>query len=147
MRTTLLRSILLPALLANLLANSSAFAQQDLLSALESSPLPLRSRTCGLVLLSNGRAQVRAGDPAAAQVQLTRAFALLQDGRALVDKSKARVFSDQLLHADAAVTSLAMSRCQAWLTARLAASDFDKTEESQWSWAQQAVMTQKIERP
>lgn len=113
---------------------------------LQSASLPMRSRACGLILLSDGRAKTRAGDQAGAMAELIGSFALLQDGRALEDKAAARSVSQSLLAKDSTTRAAAIAYCQQWLTSRKVQPDFDKSEKSQWEWAQAAIMTMRTEK-
>ena len=84
----------------------------------ETTPIPgdfdiaMKSRTCGLVLLSEGRATVRAGNMQHGMVDLVSAFALLQDGRTLVDKTAARTASQKILSSSPAAQATEISTCK-----------------------------------
>jgi hypothetical protein len=88
-------------ILSTIVALSSAlfftFAQGEQISSLSEFNVPMKSRTCGLVILSDGRAKVRADDMEGAMADLMAAFSLLQDGRNLEDKASARTASQKIL--------------------------------------------------
>lgn len=140
-------ALLAPALQA---APLSVLMQPSPLASLAGYARPMHSRVCGLVLLSEGRADARAAKAAGAQDQaatsmtrLTKAFALLADGRE-ADRNAAREASRVLLgtlEQPAADKSTAVSHCEQWLQSRQAQPDFDKGESAQWSWASQAKLT------
>jgi hypothetical protein len=143
--TQFLRATLFLA--AALLFNISHAARPG---ALDTFSTPMRSRVCGLVLLSEGRSQVRAFKASQAQElaeasfsRLMRAFALLADGRA-ADRSAAREASAFLLgtlKSPAPGKAEAIVLCETWLASRMAQPDFDKSEEARWSWTNQAKLT------
>lgn len=125
-------------------------AQASTLAQVEAAGQPMRSRVCGLVLLSEGRADARSAKALKDQqltstsfAKLTGAFALLADGRP-ADKKAAREAAYALLgtlQKPGAEKQSALSRCDAWLKWRVQQADFDKSEEARWSWAQQAKLT------
>ncbi len=108
--------------------------------------LPMKSRTCGLVLLSEGRAQLRAHDQGGGMENLVSAFALLQDGRALQDKVSARTASQALLTGSVEAKNTAVLQCKNWLHLRKDKPDFQNTEEDRWNWLNQAMVTMKTEK-
>lgn len=120
------------------------------LSQVEAADASMRSRVCGLVLLSDGRADARLAksskdDRLTAQSfnKLTRAFALLADGRE-ANKGAARSASADLLgtlNNPGVEKQAALTRCNAWLTWRTGQVNFDKSETARFSWAQQAKLT------
>ena len=73
--------------------------------------IAMKSRTCGLVLLSEGRATVRAGNMERGMADLVSAFALLQDGRTLEDKTTARTASQKILSSSPATRATEISTC------------------------------------
>lgn len=138
------RLAILSTALVSIIFATSAHAEITV-ESLADAPLYLHSRTCGLVLLSDGRAKVLAKDPEAIG-ELIHAFAMLQDGRPLVDKESARKISRGLMRAPAEVKSAAVEQCNEWLRIRASKPDFDNSEKSKWDWVQQAMLTEKTER-
>jgi hypothetical protein len=137
---------------AAVLAASSAYAQavgQVSVSALDATSLPMHSRTCGLILLWEGRHLAREGDAKKqeALAQVAHAFALLQDGRPLEDKTLARSMSQEFVKAGVPekLRSSAVAHCENWLSLRYVKPDFNKSEQDQWGWVQQAMFTVKFE--
>lgn len=126
--------------------------------ALAKRDTPFHSRTCGLVLLSDGRAQTRAvkasgtgafGPPMA---QLIKAFLLLRDGRGLrVPLSEPREYFAQRLSTGSGTQPAnqalpqAIVHCEQWLEARRGQSDFDRSEAAGWDAAEQAKLTLETE--
>ena len=129
-------------------------AQAGAKSSLEGYDRPMRSRVCGLVLLSEGRAETRAAKSAASQDKasasmgrLVKAFSLLADGRQ-TDLNAARESARTLLGTipkPAAEKPVAIAWCEAWLATRYPQADFDKSESARWSWASQAKLTFETE--
>ena len=108
--------------------------------------IAMKSRTCGLVLLSEGRATVRAGNMERGMADLVSAFALLQDGRTLEDKTTARTASQKILSSSPATRATEISTCRHWLEQRKIQSNFSRTEADQWNWVNQAQLTIQTER-
>ena len=117
-----------------------------------------QSRTCGLVLLSNGRAQVRSLKAARAQTlepaltQLTRAFMLLRDGRSLTsDYQGPRNFFLENLSTGTTTKPLyqalpeAVEHCEWWFNARRAQPDFDRSDQANAESVAQAQLTLETE--
>jgi len=117
-----------------------------------------QSRTCGLVLLSNGRAQVRSLKAARAQTlepalnQLTRAFMLLRDGRGLTSGHQGpRNFFQEHLSTGTTTKPLyqalpeAVEYCEWWFNARRAKPDFDRSDQANAESVAQAQMTLETE--
>ena len=127
-------------------------APTDALADLAKSERSLHSRTCGLALLSDGRAQVREvkassaptlGAQASAE-QLTRAFFLLNDGSALRGAPGPRNLFKELAPAWK-VSSDVVEHCETWFEHRKTQSDFDMTDETRGSVAQQVELTFRTE--
>jgi hypothetical protein len=108
--------------------------------------IAMKSRTCGLVLLSEGRATVRAGNMESGMAELVSAFALLQDGRTLEDKTTARTASQKILSSSPATRATEISTCKHWLEQRKTQSNFSRTEVDQWNWVSQAQLTIQTEK-
>lgn len=130
----------------SLLVTVSASAQRDTAPISGAFDIPMKSRTCGLVLLSEGRASARAGDKERGLADLIGAFALLQDGRTLVDKAAARTASQKMLTESPASKLTAISTCKNWLEQRKTQPSFVHTEEDQWNWVSQAQLTIETEK-
>lgn len=107
--------------------------------------IAMKSRTCGLVLLSEGRSNVRDGNIERGMEDLVSAFALLQDGRALEDKTTARVASQKIL-SDPATRATEISTCKSWRAQRKTQSNFSHTEDDQWNWVSESQLTIKTEK-
>lgn len=139
---------------------SSAHAQDSsaALQELARKDQPFQSRTCGLVLLSSGRAQVRdvkakggnALEPVRAQ--LVSAFLLLRDGRNLQGGINAprEYFWHQLSTGTATTPKYqalpaATRYCEQWLDARRPQPDFDQGVEARYSAQAQADLTVQME--
>lgn len=105
----------------------------------------MKSRTCGLIFMSGGRADVRAGKMESGMEGLIAAFALLQDGRELEDKNAARVVSQKILSGPKDSKDAEIAMCRNWLGKRMAQPNFSKTQSDKWNWANQAQMAVKIE--
>lgn len=150
------------ALLLSLATGLPVVAQADDGSAavaqLAQMDQPFHSRTCGLVLLSDGRAQVRAvkvagtGEFTSSRTQLIKAFLLLRDGRGLqVSLELPRQYFWQRLSTGEGTTPrfqplpVATAHCEQWLETRRAQSDFDISEDAQQSAVAQADLTLKTE--
>jgi hypothetical protein len=117
---------------------------QGVLSATETlakTDRAFHSRTCGLVLLSAGRAQVRAIRAGRdetlenARGQLTRAFLLFRDGSALQGNPNApqKYFEQRLSTARATQPAnqalpAATTHCERWFVERKAQPDFDGSD-------------------
>jgi hypothetical protein len=123
-----------------------AQAQSRAASNLDGFDTPMKSRTCGLVILSDGRAKVRAEDMERGMADLISAFALLQDGRNLEDKVTARTASQIILTDPPDIRTASIAKCKLWLEERKSKPDFSKTETDMWSWANQAQLTAKTEK-
>lgn len=140
---------ILSIIATTLLLASSAYAQVSI-STLETTALPMHSRTCGLILLSDGRALLRAqnGQEKEAMAELTHAFALLQDGRPLEDKTLARAMSQEFMKPGVPLDlrASAVSHCESWIAFRAAKPDFNKSEQDEWGWVQQAMFTAQTEK-
>lgn len=137
-------------ILSTFVALSSAlfftFAQGEPISSLSEFNVPMKSRTCGLVILSDGRAKVRADDMEGGVADLIAAFSLLQDGRNLEDKASARTASQKILTGPLDNKKATIAQCKKWLSERKEKSDFSKTEADMWSWADQARLTIQTEK-
>jgi hypothetical protein len=121
----------------------SVLAQSMALDAFEP---PMKSRTCGLIFLSEGRSLIRSQDMERGLVSLISAFALLQDGRKLSDKEAAREASTKLLTGSTETKTEAISKCEQWLNSRKTKSDFPNTEADRWNWVSQAQLTIQSEK-
>lgn len=116
------------------------------------------SRTCGLVLLSDGRAQTRVAksqntnalEPAMAQ--LVKAFLLLRDGRALQGGLSAprEYFAERLSTGRSTkpfnqALPEATAHCGQWFDVRRGQPDFDLGDEAKADAAAQAELTLRSE--
>lgn len=150
------RYLLAAALVASCVTAHAAGPAQAL-ATLGSSDKAFQSRTCGLVLLSAGRAQVRLeaakAEPAYdnAMAQLTAAFMLLRDGASVPDRTAPRTFFAERLStgnttrpAQQALPE-AVAHCSAWFNSRKSQPDFDNSQEALWSALEQAQITLRSE--
>ncbi|HMS26903.1 MAG TPA: hypothetical protein PKC80_05970 [Burkholderiaceae bacterium] len=115
-------------------------------STLDDFDQPMKSRTCGLILLSEGRAKIRNNDIERGMVDLVGAFALLQDGRKLNDKEVAREASQKLLNGSLETKTTSFAKCKQWLEERKSKPDFSNTEADRWNWVSQAQLTMQTEK-
>jgi hypothetical protein len=126
--------------------------------ALATRDIPFHSRTCGLVLLSDGRAQTRAVKAAGtgafvpAMSQLTKAFLLLRDGRGLqAPLNEPREYFAQRLSTGRSTQPAnqalpqAIAHCEQWFEDRRGQPDFDRSEAASWDAAAQAKLTLESE--
>jgi hypothetical protein len=141
-----LRIFMRKTITAILVFACSALAQAEVTTIPNIADGAMKSRTCGLVLLSEGRAFVRANKPDDGMAFLVSAFALLQDGRSLEDKVSARTASQALLNASPEVKDAAVIDCRKWLAHRKDKPDFPHSPDDKMEWAGQAMMTLKTEK-
>lgn len=120
-------------------------AISETITSPKSIEVAMKSRTCGLIFMSEGRADVRAGKMESGMEGLVIAFALLQDGRELEDKNAARVVSQKILSGPKDSKDAEIAMCRNWLGKRMAQPNFSKTQADKWNWANQAQMAVKTE--
>lgn len=128
-----------------LMAGITSSLAQDNGALVDGLDAPMKSRTCGLVLLSDGRAKVRSNDLERAMTELVSAFALLQDGR-LADKYAARIASQAILNSTPDYRATSIAECFKYFGYRKTRPDFEKSEAAMWDWVTQAQITAKTEK-
>jgi hypothetical protein len=150
----LFAAALTSSLVSSAHAQDSSIALRDLVQADQ----PFHSRTCGLVLLSDGRAKVReaaannAKSLGSARAQLINAFLLLRDGRNLEGGMNApREYFWQRLSTGTTTSPknqalpAAVQHCEQWTELRRRSADFDQGPEALDSAQAQTELTIRTE--
>jgi len=151
--------VLLVAALASSLVNPvHAQDSSSALRDLAKTDQPFHSRTCGLVLLSAGRAMVReaatnnATSLDSARTRLNNAFLLLRDGRNLQGGMNApREYFWQRLSTGTSTSPNnqalpdAVQHCEQWIAQRRQSGDFDQGSETLESVQMQTELTIRTE--
>lgn len=141
-KNMLTSSIAIGLLTIGLLANP---AHSEAATASTGLDVAMKSRTCGLILLSDGRASVRADSLDRGTEDLILAFSLLQDGRSLENKESARTASQKILNGSTGSKASAIADCKQWREMRKTKPDFQQSQADEWSWMNQALLTIQTE--